>query len=130
MAVLNEGWVEQGSAPGDRGQIRKQYRITASGRKHLLEQLGRFGDREAADDEAFLFRVAFFGALPKSTRRKILAARASFLVSRSEQLSRLREIMKPRTFSAVALDRVRKLVKDELDWVHRLQVRVEHGKGA
>ena len=127
---VREGWVEQGSAPGDRGQPRKQYRITAAGRQYLLEQLGIFGDREAADDEAFLFRVAFFGALPKSTRRKVLAARASFLTSRSEQLARLRDVMKPRSFSAVALDRVRKLVKDELDWVHQLQMQVERGKGA
>jgi DNA-binding PadR family transcriptional regulator len=127
---VQRGWVEQGSAPGDRGQTRKQYRITAAGREHLFEQLGAFGDREAADDEAFLFRVAFFGALPKSIQRKILAARASFLASRSEQLSRLRDVMKPRSFSAVALDRVRKLVKDELGWVHKLQERVERRKGA
>ena len=76
---MRNGWLEQSSVPGDRGQQGKQYRITASGRKYLLEQLAIFGEREASDDGSFLFRVALFDALPKEKREAIIAARKSFL---------------------------------------------------
>ena len=51
------GWVEQATVQGDRGQQRKQYRITVAGRKYLFEQLGMFGDREAGEEGAFLRRA-------------------------------------------------------------------------
>jgi DNA-binding PadR family transcriptional regulator len=125
---VEKGWVEAESAPGDRGQTRKQYRITSRGRAYLFDQLGRFGEREAGDDAAFLFRVALFDALPKAAREKVLAARAAFLISRSKQLSQLGEGVTPKSFGAVALDRVQMLVEDELDWVHALQARVKRTK--
>src|SRR5437762_1550826 len=65
---MRNGWVIQTSVQGDRGQQRKQYRITAAGRKYLLEQLAVFGDREASDEGVFLFRVALFDVLPKAKR--------------------------------------------------------------
>jgi DNA-binding PadR family transcriptional regulator len=117
--------VEQSSVPGERGQQRKQYRITAAGRKHLLEQLAIFDEPEAADDGAFLFRVALFDALPKEKRKGIIAARKSFLVSRVTQLSELREIGKPRSFGSVALHRVQGVVEDELRWIERLENELE-----
>src|SRR6516162_9816350 len=46
---VRNGWVGQSSVPGDRGQQRKQYRITAFGRRYLLEQVGKFGDHEGGD---------------------------------------------------------------------------------
>jgi DNA-binding PadR family transcriptional regulator len=127
---VQKGWVEAGSAPGARGQTRKQYRITPQGRNHLVEQLGTFGAREASDDDAFLFRVALFGVLSKSTQEHILAVRGAFLLARSDQLSRLRDITKPKSFSAMALDRVRRLVDDERHWVRTLQARVKRSKEA
>jgi DNA-binding PadR family transcriptional regulator len=126
---MRNGWVEQSSVPGDRGQQRKQYRITAAGRKYLLEQLATFGEREAADDGAFLFRVALFDALPKAKREAIIAARKSFLASRATELSDLREIGKPSSFGSVALDRVQALVEDELRWIGRLEHELETKKG-
>jgi DNA-binding PadR family transcriptional regulator len=126
---MRNGWVEQSSVPGERGQERKQYRITAAGRKYLLEQLATFGDREAADDGAFLFRVALFDALPKGKREAIIAARKSFLASRAGQLSELREMGKASSFGSVALDRVRALVDGELRWIERLEHELEIKKG-
>ncbi|MGH9666536.1 MAG: PadR family transcriptional regulator [Bryobacteraceae bacterium] len=126
---MRNGWVEQSSVPGERGQQRKQYRITAAGKDYLLEQLSTFGEREAADDGAFLFRVAFFDVLPKAKREAIIAARKSFLASRAGQLSELREIGKPRSFGSVALDRVQSLVEDELRWIERLERELETKKG-
>jgi DNA-binding PadR family transcriptional regulator len=126
---MRNGWVEQSSVPGDRGQQRKQYRITAAGKKYLLGQLASFGEREAADDGAFLFRVAFFDALPKTKREAIVAARKSFLASRAGQLSELREMGNPRSFGSVALERVQAVVENELLWIERLEHELEAKQG-
>ena len=117
------GWVRQSSVPGDRGQQRKQYRITADGRKYLLEQLAVFGEREACDDGAFLFRVAMFDLLPDAKQAEILAARKAFLTERVEELAALEKPGKPPSYAGVVLDRVQALVKDELDWIVKLERR-------
>lgn len=118
---VQSGWVEQSSVPGDRGQQRKQYRITPAGRKYLLEQIAIFGRREARDDGAFLFRVAMFDLLPEEKRREIIAARKGFLTARVKELSELEETGKPKSFNAVVLNRFQALVKGELEWIARLE---------
>lgn len=115
------GWVEQSTVPGERGQQRKQYRIKAAGRKYLLEQIGVFGESEARDGGAFLFRVAMFGLLPEEKRKEILAARRAFLTERVKELSELKKAEKPESYPAVVLDRSRALVKDELKWIAELE---------
>lgn len=122
-------WVEQSETPGDRGQTRKQYRITAAGKKYLLEQIATFTEQDAADEGAVLFRVAFFDILPKETRQAILAARKSFLQSRLEQLAELRTQTDPRSFGGVALDRVLSVVRDELRWIDKLANQVQSNRG-
>lgn len=126
---MANGWVEQKSVPGDRGQQRKQYRITSLGKKYLLEQLASFGEREAADEGAFLFRVAFFDVLAKGKRDAIVAARKSFLASRTQQLSELREMGQPSSFSALALNRVQGVVEAELRWVQQVEHELKTTKG-
>jgi DNA-binding PadR family transcriptional regulator len=122
------GWVTQRATPGRRGQTRKQYRITAAGKRHLLERLQAFGEDDAADESAFLLRVALFDLLPHSARTAIIAARASFLRARSDQLSQLAEKTQPRSFSAVALARVREQVDDEQQWIRGLAQQRVPGK--
>ncbi len=118
---VQAGWVEQTTVPGDRGQQRKQYRLTAAGRKYLLEQIASFGEKEASDDGAFLFRVALFDLLPEEKREEILAARKAFLITRIEELSELEKNGRPKSFSAVVLGRVQALVSDELQWIASLE---------
>ena len=118
---VQSGWVEQSSVPGDRGQQRKQYRITPAGRKYLLEQIAIFGEREARDDGAFLFRVAMFDLLPGEKRREIIAARKAFLTARIKELSELEKTGKPKSFNAIVLNRFQALVKGELAWIARLE---------
>ncbi len=125
---MQNGWVEQSSMQGDRGQTRKQYRITTAGRSNLLEQLGS-AERYAGDDGSFLFVVAVFDVLPNQKRFAILAARKSFLVSRSQQLSELRVATQPISFGAVALERVERLIQDELRWIQQLERKLENKKG-
>jgi len=117
---VQNGWVRLRAAPGRRGQTRKQYRITAAGKQHLLERLHAFGKQDAADDSAFLLRVALFDLLPQSARTTIIAARASFLKARSDQLAQLAEETQTRSFSAAVLARVRQQVDDEQRWIRQL----------
>lgn len=126
---VRNGWVEQKSVPGDRGQQRKQYRLTPAGRKYLLEQLAAFDEQDACDDGAFLFRVAFLDAVPKKKRDSIVAARKAFLTSRSQQLSELRETGHAGSFAALTLDRVQALVENELHWVEQLEHELQTRKG-
>lgn len=126
---VQNGWVEQSETPGERGQTRKQYRITNAGKKYLLEQITTFTEQDAADDGAVLFRIAFFDILPKETRQAVLGARKSFLQSRLEQLTELRAQTNPKSFPGVALDRVLSVVRDELRWIAKLENQVESNKG-
>lgn len=126
---VRNGWVEQKSVPGDRGQRRKQYRLIPAGKKYLLEELASFGEREAGDDGAFLFRVAFFDVVPKKKRDSIIATRKAFLTSRARQLAELREIGQPDSFAAVALDRVQAHIESELRWVEQLEQELQTRNG-
>jgi DNA-binding PadR family transcriptional regulator len=123
------GWVEQSSTPGERGQTRKQYRITAAGRNHLIQELSNFNAHAASDDGAFLFRVAFFDALPKQKSQEILAAREQFLNSRAAELAKLSEATQANSLPAIALNRVIALVRGELRWLHTLEREIESQKG-
>jgi DNA-binding PadR family transcriptional regulator len=118
---VRNGWVEQTTVPGDRGQERKQYQITAAGRQHLLQQIGTFGEEEARDEGAFLLRLALFDLLPVNQREAIISARKSFLTMRSKELSELRDAAPPGSFPNLALTRVQNRVKDELRWICQLE---------
>jgi DNA-binding PadR family transcriptional regulator len=127
---VRNGWVEQTTVPGDRGQERKQYRITAQGRRHLLEQIGTFGEDDARDEGAFLLRLALFDLLPAAKRSTIIAARKSFLTMRSTELSQLRDAAKPTSFPNMALRRVQQRVRDELRWIRQIEAPAKGGSNA
>jgi DNA-binding PadR family transcriptional regulator len=116
---VESGWVEQSTVPGDRGQQRKQYRITEMGRKYLLEQIAEFGEREASNDGAFLFRVAMFDFLPEEKRKEILTVRKAHLAVRLKDLYLLEKTGKAKSFSGVVLERILNLVRDEIQWITR-----------
>jgi DNA-binding PadR family transcriptional regulator len=126
---VQNGWVEQSETPGDKGQTRKQYRITLAGKKYLLQRLATFTEQDAADDGGFLFRVAFFDALPLERREAMIAARKAFLHGRSEQLAELRRAIQSESFGAVALDRLQGVVRDELRWINKLENQISSMKG-
>ena len=118
---IRHGWVEQKIVAGDRGQQRKQYRITPAGRKYLIEQVSRLPETEAADEGAFLLRVALFDVISARNRQAIVAARKSFLVARAAELAQLREGTDASSFGMVALERVRERVSGELEWIGRIE---------
>jgi DNA-binding PadR family transcriptional regulator len=125
---VHNGWVHQTSTPGERGQTRKQYHITASGKRYLFAQLSTFTELDASNNGAFLLRVALFDVLSKPKQLEVLEARRLFLISRAEQLAMLAEEATPIPFGAIALDRVRSVVQDELRWIRKLGVRIDSGK--
>ena len=118
---VESGWVEQRTVPGDRGQQRKQYRITAAGRKYLLEQIATFGERDAANDGAFLFRVAMFDLLPEEKRKEILGARKAYLTVRLTELYKLEKTGRPKSFNGIVLEHYQDLVKNDLQWISELE---------
>ena len=122
---VQSGWVEQSTVEGERGQQRKQYRLTPAGRKHMIEQLGIFGEREAADDGAFLLRLALFDMLSAKNREDVIEKRKSFLTVRAAELARLREMTPSGSFPEMALERVQNLVKDELRWLRQVDNALE-----
>jgi len=126
---LQNGWVEQSPMPGERGQTRKQYRITPAGRKYLIEQLSIFSEQDASNDGAFLFRVAFFDAFPRQKRLDILEARRRYLNLRRIDFAELSVDPHGKSFGTVAVDRHRARIQDELRWTRKLEQQIESDKG-
>lgn len=118
---VESGWVEQKIVPGDRGQHRKQYRITVAGKKYLLEQIASFDERDAANDGAFLFRVAMFDLLPEEKRKEIIAARKAYLKVRLKELHKLDQVGRPKAFAGIVLEHFQDLVRGELKWISGLE---------
>ena len=48
-----EGWVSKKAVPGERGQTRLQYAITALGRRELVTRLSEFGEADASSVRRF-----------------------------------------------------------------------------
>jgi DNA-binding PadR family transcriptional regulator len=87
-----QGWVTKKSAPGERGQTRQQYALTAAGRRALLERLNSFDEKEAQSSEEFLLRVGLFELLEPAARERILSARQQVLTRREEHFARLQQV--------------------------------------
>ena len=119
---VESGWVDQKIIPGDRGQQRKQYRITAAGKRYLMQQIASFDERDAANDGAFLFRVAMFDLLPEERRKEILAVRKAYLAVRIRELDELKKTGTPKSFSGTVLEHFQDLVRNELKWIAGLEL--------
>lgn len=118
---VHKGWVAQKAVPGERGQQRKQYRLTASGKKFLFEEIAKFTDRDAAHEGAFLFRLAFFDSIPPEARTLIIGARKAFLTARLAEFLQLLEQAPAGSFPKMALDRIMSRAEDELGWIDQIE---------
>lgn len=83
------GWVSRRSTPGERGQTRALYSLTAKGRAYLVRRLGEFTEKDADSSEAFRLRVGLFALLPSERRAEILDLRDAALAA---SIARLREL--------------------------------------
>ena len=118
---LEEGWVSKKAAPGERGQTRQQYALTADGRRTLLERLNAFSAADAASDGAFNLRVGMFVLLKTEERERILAAREGYLQHRDQKLGALESHMELGKFGAEIVEHMRKQIAAEREWIKHLR---------
>jgi DNA-binding PadR family transcriptional regulator len=114
-------WVSKRAAPGERGQTRQLYSLTALGRKQLISQLSSFTDQEARASDAFRLRVGMFQMLEPEARLRILDARERYLQSRIEKLATLQQKFKLDRYAREVTEQFLTESQAELDWIEHLQ---------
>jgi DNA-binding PadR family transcriptional regulator len=118
---LAEGWVSKKAVPGDRGQTRQQYAISAKGRRHLFARMSEFGESDAASEDAFHLRLGLFEALKPEVRQSILGQRENWLQRRDHHLAALQASMELGRFGGEIVRHRRRQVEIELEWIGRLR---------
>jgi DNA-binding PadR family transcriptional regulator len=116
----SEGWVTKKTAPGQRGQTRQQYAITALGRRELVTRLGEFGEVDASSFPAFITRVGMFEVLEEPARASILKQRESYLQVRERRLIALRQGIDLGTYGGEVVRYLIEQIHSELVWIRRL----------
>jgi DNA-binding PadR family transcriptional regulator len=118
---LEEGWVSKKAVPGERGQTRQQYVLSAEGRRHLFERLSEFGEADASSEGAFHLRVGLFPALKPEIRENILGRREAWLQSRDQNLTALQANLELGKFGGEIVRHIRKQIEMELEWSRHLR---------
>jgi DNA-binding PadR family transcriptional regulator len=116
-----KGWVTRKTVPGERGQNRQQYALTASGRQTLLERIREFTEQDARSTDAFRARVGFFALLAAEDRERILRTREHWLRARNEKLATVQNAMRLDVYSSEAVGFMRVQIEAELFWIGRLR---------
>ena len=114
-------WVNKKTVPGERGQVRQQYSLTALGKKELIDQLSNFPQQEARRSDAFRFRVGMFHVLEPETRMRILDVRETFLRLR---IDKMRGILANFEMDRYADEVTRRMCTDaesEIEWIEHLR---------
>ena len=118
---LGGAWVTRKAVPGDRGQTRQQYALTAEGRRHVLQLVRDFSESDAASESAFRLRVGLFEVLQPEERVSILQRREQYLAGRDERLAVLKDRMDLGRYGAEVVRQMRKQIELEQEWIHRLR---------
>ena len=114
-------WVIRKAAPGERGQTRQLYSLTALGRKELISRLSTFTDQDARVSNEFRFRLGMFQVLDPEIRLQILSARERFLRLRMEKLSSIRQNFDLDRFAGEVTSRFIAESESELVWIQHLR---------
>jgi len=117
---LSKGWVSTKEVPGERGQTRQQYALTAAGRRSFFERMNAFSEEDASSAEAFYLRVGVFAALKPEDRTAILDCRAQYLEQRDQKLGNLLSKMDVGKFGGEIIRHMRKQIRSERTWIRRL----------
>ena len=115
-----EGWVSKKAVPGERGQTRLQYAITALGRRELVTRLSEFGEPDASSLRGFITRVGMFALLEEPVRTRILKLRENYLQSREKKITTLRQNMDVGTYGGEVVRYLIEQIHSELTWIRRL----------
>jgi len=116
-----DGWVTKKTVPGERGQTRQNYTLTASGKKELISRLSQYKHSDASDARAFLARVGMFALLPIEARTVILDLRESYLRGRGQRLDALTKKVELGTFGSEVVRHLVKQTRFDLAWIRRLR---------
>jgi len=117
---LEDGWVSKKAVPGERGQTRQQYALTAKGRRNLFERLNQFTETDASSEERFHMRVGLFAALTPEVRETVLARRDAYLQNRDQKLAALQTNMELGKFGGEVVRYMRRQIEVESDWIRHL----------
>ena len=118
---MNHKWVTRKTVPGERGQTRQQYTLTALGRKELLARLSSFTEQEARSADSFRLRVGLFERLQSEARGRILDSRTAFLRSRSEKLTAVQTHFPLDHYAKEVTSLFLAETRAELDWIERMR---------
>jgi DNA-binding PadR family transcriptional regulator len=118
---LNDGWVSKKKVPGERGQTRQQYSLTAQGRRVLLERLSQFTEADAASDNEFRSRVGLFELLQPEVRETILTRRESYLQGLDQRMALLESNVKVGKYGAEVIGQMRDQIALETKWIQHLR---------
>jgi DNA-binding PadR family transcriptional regulator len=118
---LKDGWVSKKEVPGERGQTRQQYSLTAQGRRVLLDRLSQFNEADAASAEEFRSRVGLFELLQPEVRENILTRRESYLQALDQRLAALEKNMNVGKYGAQVIGQMRDQIELEAKWISHLR---------
>jgi DNA-binding PadR family transcriptional regulator len=114
------GWVTKKSMPGERGQTRLQYAITALGRRELVTRLSEFGEADASSFTGFITRVGMFALLAEPARVGILKQRESYLQHREQRLTAMRLNVDLGIYGGEVIRYLIEQIESERVWIRRL----------
>jgi DNA-binding PadR family transcriptional regulator len=118
---LEEGWVKKKAVPGERGQTRQQYALTADGKRNLIERLSQFSEADASVEAAFHLRVGLFAVLKADAQEAMLETREKRLQRRDQVLDGLEGKMDLGKFGGEVVRHMRKQIEMEQEWVRHLR---------
>lgn len=118
---MNDKWVSRRTVPGERGQKRHRYAITALGRKELLSRLSAFSEQDARSANEFRLRVGMFQLVDAEARLRILEMREKFLLVRLEKLTAVETNFPLDRYASEVTSQFRSETQSELDWIKRLR---------
>lgn len=127
---LNRKWVSRKTVPGERGQRRIRYAITALGRMELVARLSAFSKQDARSSDAFCLRVGMFQLLGPEARVSILDAREAHLTARLERMTTVEQNFSLDRYATEVTTRFRSETQSELDWIKHLRSAEKSGKAA
>ena len=124
---LENGWITQREAEGERGQTRLLYQLTDAGRKALVEKLNEFSEADAANAQAFRLRVGLFGLLAPEDRRRILELRDQHLQSRLQRMEQIAAGRQLQGWPAKTFNYVSGELAMERKWIAQMEDGIEEG---
>jgi len=114
-------WVTKQEVPGERGQRRQLYSLTALGKKELILRLSSFSEQDARESDEFRVRVGMFQVIEPEARLRILDARETFLRSRLEKLSAIEKNFDLDRYAGEVTRRFFAESEAEVRWIEHLR---------